>query len=42
MALRLSEALGTSPDVWLGMQVQYDLWQAYKKRRKKIPRLRAA
>ncbi|MGH9524270.1 MAG: HigA family addiction module antitoxin, partial [Terriglobales bacterium] len=26
MSLRLSEALGTSPDVWLGMQVQYDLW----------------
>jgi addiction module HigA family antidote len=42
MALRLSEAFGTSPDVWLGMQVQYDLWQAYKKRRKKIARLRAA
>jgi len=42
MALRLSEALGTSPDVWIGMQVQYDLWQASKKRRKKIPRLKAA
>lgn len=41
MALRLSEALGTSPDVWIGMQVQYDLWQASKKRRKKIARLRA-
>lgn len=28
MALRLSAWLGTSPDVWLGMQTQYDLWQA--------------
>jgi addiction module HigA family antidote len=28
MALRLSQWLGTSPDVWLGMQNQYDLWQA--------------
>lgn len=28
MALRLSSWLGTSPDVWLGMQTQYDLWQA--------------
>jgi hypothetical protein len=31
MALRLSEALGTSPDLWLGMQTQYDLWRASKK-----------
>lgn len=28
MALRLSQWLGTSPDLWLGMQNQYDLWQA--------------
>ncbi len=28
MALRLSVWLGTSPDVWLGMQTQWDLWQA--------------
>ncbi len=28
MALRLSAWLGTSPDVWLGMQTQWDLWQA--------------
>ena len=41
MALRLSEALGTSPEVWTGMQAQYDLWQASKKRRKKIARLNA-
>jgi len=42
MALRLSDALGTSPDVWIGMQGQYDLWQASKKKRKKVPRLTAA
>jgi addiction module HigA family antidote len=39
MAIRLSEALGTSPDLWAGMQSQYDLWQATKKRRKKIGRI---
>jgi addiction module HigA family antidote len=28
MALRLSAWLSTTPDVWLGMQIQWDLWQA--------------
>jgi addiction module HigA family antidote len=42
MALRLSDALGTSPELWVGMQAQYDLWQASKKRHKKISRLSAA
>lgn len=28
MALRLSKVLGTSPDLWLKMQLSYDLWQA--------------
>ncbi len=42
MALRLSDALGTSPDLWIGMQAQYDLWQASKKKRKKLRRLVAA
>jgi addiction module HigA family antidote len=42
MALRLSDALGTTPELWTGMQAQYDLWQASKKRRKKIARLIAA
>jgi len=41
MALRLADALGTSPDLWIGMQAQYDLWQA-SKRRHRVPRLRAA
>ncbi|MDB4917274.1 MAG: yddM [Gemmatimonadetes bacterium] len=28
MALRLSKALGRSPESWLAMQNQHDLWQA--------------
>ncbi len=36
MALRLSKALGTSPEFWYGMQVNYDLWQARKKFRGKV------
>ena len=39
MALRLADALGTSPELWTGMQSQYDLWQASKKRRRKVARL---
>ena len=42
MALRLSDALATSPELWTGMQSQYDLWQASKKRRRKLARLEAA
>jgi addiction module HigA family antidote len=41
MALRLSDALGTSPELWTGMQAQYDLWQAARRPRKKITRLGA-
>ena len=28
LALRLSIALGTTAEIWLGLQQQYDLWQA--------------
>ncbi|MEQ1603998.1 MAG: HigA family addiction module antitoxin [Pyrinomonadaceae bacterium] len=28
MALKLSEALGTSAELWIGMQAECDLWQA--------------
>jgi addiction module HigA family antidote len=28
MALRLAAALGTSPELWMNMQSQYDLWNA--------------
>ena len=31
MAVRLSQWLGTSSDVWLSMQVKYDLWQTQQK-----------
>jgi addiction module HigA family antidote len=37
MSLRLSAALSTSPEFWLKMQVQYDLWRAQKA---KPPRVR--
>ena len=30
MALRLSKSLGRSPETWLTMQGNYDLWQAKK------------
>jgi addiction module HigA family antidote len=30
MAIRLSKAFGSSPDVWFGMQATYDLAQALK------------
>ncbi len=36
MSLRLSAALGTTPDFWLKMQVQYDLWQARKTAKFKV------
>ena len=42
MALRLADALGTSPELWARMQAQYDLSQAAKKPRRKLPRLKAA
>ena len=31
MALRLSKALGRSPESWLAMQDNYDLWHARQK-----------
>lgn len=39
MALRLAAALGTSPDLWMNMQSQYDLWQARKGRQPAVRRL---
>ena len=41
MALRLSEAFGTSPQVWIRMQANYDLAKDVRKRRVKIARLAA-
>jgi addiction module HigA family antidote len=42
MALRLADAFATSPELWTGMQAQYDLWQASRKKRRKVARLLAA
>ena len=41
MAYRLGEAFGTSPELWAGMQLQYDLYQAGKLKRPRIERLTA-
>ena len=34
-ALDLSGALNTSPELWLTLQLKYDLWHAKQKRNKK-------
>ena len=36
MALRISEAFGTDPDLWLRLQAQRDLWVASQKKRKRV------
>jgi antitoxin HigA-1 len=41
MAYRLAQAFGTSAELWAGMQMQYDLYQAGKVKRPKIERLAA-
>jgi len=38
MALRLGAALGTSPDLWINMQAQYDLWRARHSRQPAVRR----
>jgi addiction module HigA family antidote len=40
MALRLAEAFGTTPDLWLKLQMNYDLWHASRKRRQKVAPLK--
>ena len=42
MAIRLSAWLDTSPEVWLRMQIAYDLSRTAKKRRPRIGRARKA
>ncbi len=43
MAVRLSIALDTTAESWLNQQLQYDLWQAERRRRKlRVARLSAA
>ena len=41
MAYRLGDAFGTSPELWAGMQLQYDLYRAGKVNRPKIERVAA-
>ena len=36
MALRLHVALRTSPEMWMGLQDDYELWQASKGKRPRI------
>ena len=40
MALRLSRYFGTSPDVWIGLQADYDLYWAIQKSKKTIDGIR--
>ena len=43
MAVRLSIAFNTTPESWLKQQVQYDLWQAERRRKKlRVAKLPAA
>ena len=43
MAIRLSKAFGSSPEMWLGLQTAFDLWQAQDRaRRIKVRRFEAA
>ena len=34
MAIRLGQAFENSPEFWLGLEKQYELWQALKKQKK--------
>jgi antitoxin HigA-1 len=39
MALRLEIALGTSPEMWMGLQCDYDLWKESGKDRPFVMRI---
>jgi len=39
MALRLADYLGSTPESWLEMQMNFDLWQASQQPRPPVPRL---
>jgi addiction module HigA family antidote len=41
MAHRLADASGTSPELWAGKQLQYDLYQAGQLKRPRIQKLAA-
>jgi plasmid maintenance system antidote protein VapI len=42
MALRLQAALGTSAEMWMGLQDDFELWQAAKLKRPRITPMRLA
>ncbi len=42
MDVRLSRALGTSPGYWLGLQTDYDLYQAQKNFKSKVRKIVAS
>jgi len=43
MSIRLSQAFGSTPETWLGMQTAYDLWQARERAKEiKVEDFRAA
>ncbi len=42
MALRLSDAFGTEPGMWLDLQQQYDLWHEAQRKRPKVERFSRA
>jgi hypothetical protein len=42
MAIRLANALGTTPELGMNMQPQYDLWRARRGRQPTIPRFPVA
>lgn len=39
MAYRLAAGFGTSPEFWMNLQKQFDLWEASKIKRPKIERI---
>jgi plasmid maintenance system antidote protein VapI len=40
MAHRLARALGTSPEMWLGLQQDVDLWDTHHARRKEYEKIK--
>jgi addiction module HigA family antidote len=40
MAHRLARAFGTSPEMWLGLQQDVDLWDMHQARRKEYERIK--
>jgi plasmid maintenance system antidote protein VapI len=41
MALRLEAGLGTSAEMWIGMQTAFDLWKARQRPKPKVASLAA-